>query len=51
MAEDVTRTLRTADPGGAVAFARAVDVGYIGQGYQVTIAIDDGLASLGRVKR
>ncbi len=48
MAEDVTRTLRTADPGGAVAFARAVDVGYIGQGYQVTIAIDDGLASLGR---
>src|SRR2546428_2544291 len=25
MVEDVTRTLRTADPGGAVAFARAVD--------------------------
>ena len=48
MAEDVTRTLRTADPAGAVAFARAVDVGYIGQGYQVTIAVDDGPASLGR---
>jgi N-methylhydantoinase A len=48
MAEDVARTLRTADPDGAVAFARAVDVGYIGQGYQVTIAVDDSPASLGR---
>ena len=48
MAEDVTQTLRTADPGGAVAFARAVDVGYIGQGYQVTIAVDDSPVSLGR---
>src|SRR2546426_4061278 len=48
MAEDVTRTLRSADPAGAVAFARAVDVGYIGQGYQVTIAVDDRPASLGR---
>jgi N-methylhydantoinase A len=48
MAEDVARTLRTADPGAAVAFARAVDVGYIGQGSQVTIAIDDSRASLGR---
>jgi N-methylhydantoinase A len=48
MAEEVTRTLRTADPDGAVRFARAVDVGYIGQGYQVTFAIDDGPASLGR---
>jgi N-methylhydantoinase A len=46
MAEDLARTLRTADPGGAVAFARAVDVGYIGQGYQVTLAIDDSPESL-----
>jgi len=48
MAEDVARTLRTAEAGGAVVFRRAVDVGYIGQGYQVTIAIDDSPASLGR---
>jgi N-methylhydantoinase A len=48
MAEDVARTLRTADAGGAVAFARAVDVGYIGQGYQVTLAIDDSPESLGQ---
>jgi N-methylhydantoinase A len=48
MAEDVTRTLRTADVDGAVAFARAVDVGYIGQGYQVTLAIDDAPESLGQ---
>jgi N-methylhydantoinase A len=48
MAEDVTRTLRTADPASTVAFARAVDVGYIGQGYQVTIAVDERPASLGR---
>jgi N-methylhydantoinase A len=48
MAEDVARTLRTADAGGAVAFARAVDVGYIGQGYQVTLAIDESPESLGR---
>ena len=31
-----------------MAFARAVDVGYIGQGYQVTIPVDDRPASLGR---
>jgi len=48
MAEDVARTLRTAEAGGAVVFTRAVDVGYIGQGYQVTIAIDGSPASLGR---
>jgi N-methylhydantoinase A/oxoprolinase/acetone carboxylase beta subunit len=48
MAEDVARTLRTTDAGGAVAFARAVDVGYIGQGYQVTLAIDNAPESLGR---
>jgi N-methylhydantoinase A len=48
MADDVTRTLRTADPAGAVAFARAVDVGYIGQGYQVTITVGDAPVSLAR---
>jgi N-methylhydantoinase A len=48
MAEDVARTLRTTDAGGAVAFARAVDVGYIGQGYQVTLGIDNAPESLGR---
>ncbi len=48
MAVDVTRTLRTAEAADAVAFARAVDVGYIGQGYQVTIPVDDFPASLGR---
>jgi N-methylhydantoinase A/oxoprolinase/acetone carboxylase beta subunit len=48
MEEEVSRTLRTVDPGGVVVFTRAVDVGYIGQGYQVTIAADDRPASLGR---
>jgi N-methylhydantoinase A len=46
MAEDVTRTVRTADARGTVAFARAVDVGYIGQGYQVTIPVDHAPACL-----
>jgi len=31
-----------------VAFARAVDIGYIGQGYQVTIAVDETPAALER---
>jgi N-methylhydantoinase A len=48
MADEVTRTLRTADPRGSVAFSRAVDVGYIGQGYQVTIPVDEATASLSR---
>ena len=48
MAEEVTRMLRTADAGGSVAFARAVDVGYVGQGYQVTIAVGETPASLER---
>ncbi len=48
IAEDVTRTLRTADPDGDVAFVRAVDIGYIGQGYQVTIAVDETPAALER---
>jgi N-methylhydantoinase A len=48
MAEDVARTLRTADPGAVVTFARAVDVGYIGQGYQVTIPLDEAPSALAR---
>jgi N-methylhydantoinase A len=48
MAAEVARTLKTVDPEGAVAFARSVDVGYIGQGYQVTFAVGDTMASLGR---
>jgi N-methylhydantoinase A len=48
IAEDVARTLGTAAPGGAVTFARAVDVGYMGQGYQVTIAVDEAPAALER---
>jgi N-methylhydantoinase A len=48
MAAEVARTLRTVDPEGVLVFARAVDVGYIGQGYQVTFAVDDGPAPLGR---
>ncbi|MGH7276170.1 MAG: hydantoinase/oxoprolinase family protein [Candidatus Rokuibacteriota bacterium] len=48
MSGDVAETLRTAEAGGEVTFARAVDVGYIGQGYQVTIAVDASPASLTR---
>ena len=46
MADDVTRTLRTVDGEAPVTFARAVDVGYIGQGYQVSIALDETAAAL-----
>jgi N-methylhydantoinase A len=48
MSGDVAETLRTAEAGGPVTFVRAVDVGYIGQGYQVTIVVDDSPASLTR---
>jgi N-methylhydantoinase A len=48
MADDVTRTLRTVDRDSEVAFARAVDVGYIGQGYQVTIPVDLAEGALAR---
>ena len=48
MAGDVERTLRTVDPHGAVAITRAVDVGYIGQGYQVTIPLDEASSALDR---
>jgi len=48
LAEDVARTLRTAEASGDIAFTRAVDVGYIGQGYQVSMAIDGSPESLSR---
>lgn len=38
---DIERMLREVSPGGSVAFSRAVDVGYIGQGYQVTLPITE----------
>jgi N-methylhydantoinase A len=46
MGDDVTRTLRTVDGEAPVAFTRVVDVGYIGQGYQVSIAVDGTAAAL-----
>jgi N-methylhydantoinase A len=38
---EIERILREVEPDGAVSFARAADVGYIGQGYQVGIDTDD----------
>jgi len=46
MTEEVARTLDKAEPGGTPAFARAVDIGPIGQGYQVTVPLDGGRESL-----
>jgi N-methylhydantoinase A/oxoprolinase/acetone carboxylase beta subunit len=46
MAREIALTLAKAEPGEAPAFARAVDVGYVGQGYQVTVAVDASPASL-----
>jgi N-methylhydantoinase A len=48
MGEEVARMVRTAQAHGTVAFLRAVDVGYIGQGYQVTIPVDGTAASVSR---
>jgi N-methylhydantoinase A/oxoprolinase/acetone carboxylase beta subunit len=47
VATEVAFTLAKAEPGETPAFARAVDVGYVGQGYQVTVAVDGERASLG----
>jgi N-methylhydantoinase A/oxoprolinase/acetone carboxylase beta subunit len=41
MREEVRQTLEKAQPGVAGTFTRAVDVGYIGQGYQVTVPVDE----------
>jgi N-methylhydantoinase A len=40
MTEDVALTLRKAEPDVTPTFTRAIDVGYIGQGYQVTVPVD-----------
>ena len=42
MAESIAALLRGLDTGGELRFARGVDVGYIGQSYQVTVPLDDG---------
>jgi N-methylhydantoinase A/oxoprolinase/acetone carboxylase beta subunit len=41
MSEEVRQTLDTAQPGAPPTFTRALDIGYIGQGYQVTVPIDE----------
>jgi N-methylhydantoinase A/oxoprolinase/acetone carboxylase beta subunit len=43
MEAEIARSLAEVEPGGAVEFTRAVDVCYIGQGYQVTVGLE-GLA-------
>jgi len=40
MSEEVRRTLDKAQPGAPPTFTRAVDIGYIGQSYQVTVPVD-----------
>ena len=40
MSEEVRQTLDKAQPGALPTFTRAVDIGYIGQGYQVTVPLD-----------
>jgi N-methylhydantoinase A len=44
MHEEVRQTLEKAQPGAPPTFTRAVDIGYIGQGYQVTVPVDEGAA-------
>jgi N-methylhydantoinase A len=39
MSEEVRQTLDKAQPGALPTFTRAVDIGYIGQGYQVTVPL------------
>lgn len=41
MEADIERLLRAVDPEHAVSFVRSCDVGYIGQGYQVTVPADE----------
>jgi N-methylhydantoinase A len=45
MSEEVARTLEKAEPGSTPTFARAVDIGYVGQGYQVTVPLDSARES------
>jgi N-methylhydantoinase A len=49
MGEEVAATLAQAEPGAAPAFSRAVDVGYVGQGYHVTVPLDGARESLAPV--
>jgi N-methylhydantoinase A/oxoprolinase/acetone carboxylase beta subunit len=46
MAAEVAFTLAKVEPGETPSLTRAVDVGYIGQGYQVTVPVDGARASL-----
>jgi N-methylhydantoinase A len=46
MTEEVVLTLTKAEPDVAPIFTRAIDVGYIGQGYQVTVPLDATLTSI-----
>lgn len=41
MEADIDRRLRQVDPDGAVSFVRSADIGYIGQGYQVTVPANE----------
>ncbi len=45
MEAEVGRFLTEVDPNGRVEFTRAVDVCYVGQGYQVTVPVDEALAA------
>jgi N-methylhydantoinase A len=46
MGVEVALTLAKAEPGEPPAFTRAADVGYVGQGYQVTVPVDGTRESL-----
>ncbi len=49
MAADISQMLHQVEPDSTIELSRAVDVCYIGQGYQVTVAIGDTTpASIGR---
>ena len=39
---EIEATLRQVDPEARIEYSRAADVGYIGQGYQVTVPLPDG---------
>jgi N-methylhydantoinase A len=46
MAAEVVFTLAKVEPGETPTLTRAVDVGYVGQGYQVTVPVDGARVSL-----
>ncbi|MCI0584831.1 MAG: hydantoinase/oxoprolinase family protein [Chloroflexi bacterium] len=46
MAAEVAFTLAKVEPGETPTLTRAVDVGYVGQGYQVTVPVDGARVSL-----